>query len=143
MEGILRTNLGEALLAQERLEAAERELSTALGLAREGQDRAREGQALRYLGALHASRGQESLAMAHLDEALKIGSLLDDLLLVSEVLSDRGSLHRERGRFDDATTDWARAAAGFRALGAHRDAERVAELLASLPGTASVTESPS
>lgn len=74
------------------------------------------------------------MARAHLDEALKIGSLLDDLLLVSEVLADRGALHRDRGRVGDALKDWSRAVEGFTTLGAHRDVHRVTTLLESLPG---------
>jgi tetratricopeptide (TPR) repeat protein len=125
LEGVLRANYGECLLATERWDDAAAELTFALGVAREGEDRAREGQAMKLLGVLEGARGRLHRARILLGEALSIGRELDDRLLVAETLTERGALLCRHGRAKEALRDWDDAEERFAALEARRDAERV------------------
>jgi len=125
IEGVLRSNLAESLIAMGRNEEANRSLEIALEIAREGDDRAREGEALKLLGVVERERLDHRLAGAHLNAALRIARDTSNPLLAAEVLRERGELRLRERQLAEAEADWEEARRGFRALGATLDADRL------------------
>jgi tetratricopeptide (TPR) repeat protein len=124
MQGVLRANYAECLIAMQRWDEAARELRFALGTAREGDDGAREGEALKLLGVLTREQGNLDESERHMQSALEIGLRVEDPLLVAEVFRERGELRRIQGRPEQAILDWGNARDGFRSLHATLDADQ-------------------
>jgi tetratricopeptide (TPR) repeat protein len=123
MEGVLRANYSESLIALGRWDDAAEQSSAALDIAKAGDDVARIGEALKFRGVLERERGEVLAAKDTLDEALRIGRDVADPLLVAEVLRERGELHRRAGDAEAALQDWEAARRGFRELHAALDAD--------------------
>jgi tetratricopeptide (TPR) repeat protein len=123
MEGVLRANYAEALIALRRWEESAEHLTAALAIAREGDEIARIGEALKFYGVLERERGNPDVAAKHLDEALTIARDAMDPLLVAEVLRERGELRRRLDDREGALEDWELARRGFKELHATLDAD--------------------
>jgi serine/threonine-protein kinase len=132
MEGVLRANYSESLIALKRWDDAETQLDEALRIARSGDDTARVGEALKFYGILERERGDLEAAGARLEQALQIGRDVGDPLLVAESLRERGELRRRRGMADDALADWELARRGFKELHATLDADGLAARIEAL-----------
>jgi len=132
MEGVLRANYGESLIALHRWDEGMVELDAALRIAREGDDAARVGEALKLQGVLARERGDLDTARSRFEEALEIARMVEDPLLVAESLRERGELRRLRGEEDDALGDWELARRGFRDLHANLDADQLTARIESL-----------
>jgi tetratricopeptide (TPR) repeat protein len=122
MEGVLRTNYAESLIALKRWDHAAEQLDEALSIARAGDDAARVGNALKFRGVLERERGDLQTASTLLDAALSIGEDVADPLLVAESLRERGELRNLMGLVDQALDDWEAARRGFKVLHATLDA---------------------
>ena len=92
-------------------------MSIALEVARDGEDHAREGEALKFSGILERERHDLAAASERLEGALEIGQRVEDPLLVAETLRERGQLRLTQDRRDLALSDWEEALEGFLALG--------------------------
>ncbi|MGE0158163.1 MAG: tetratricopeptide repeat protein [Gemmatimonadales bacterium] len=125
MEGVLRANYSESLIALKRWDVAATQLDQALAIARAGDDRARVGEALKFRGVLERERGEIDIAGALLDAALAIGEDVSDPLLIAESLRERGELRRRKGMVDEALDDWEAARRGFKDLHATLDANNL------------------
>jgi tetratricopeptide (TPR) repeat protein len=123
MEGVLRANYSESLIALRRWDEAAAQLDEALAIARAGDDRARVGEALKLRGVLERERGDLDSAASLLDAAVSIGQDISDPLLVAESLRERGELRRRQGMTSEALDDWEAARRGFRELHAMLDAD--------------------
>jgi tetratricopeptide (TPR) repeat protein len=133
MEGVLRANYSESLIALRRWEEAAEQLSVALSIARAGDEIARVGEALKFLGILERERGEDLRAAArYFDEALTIAHDAADPLLVAEVLRERGELRHRGGYFENALDDWEAARRGFRELHATLDADHLTARMEAL-----------
>jgi G-protein signaling modulator 2 len=132
MEGVLRANYAESLIAMRRWDEGAAELDVALRIAQDGDDAAREGEALKFWGILERERGDLDAAAARLDDALEIGRAVEDPLLVAEVLRERGELLRRWDLYDDALEAWEMARRGFRELHATLDADDLTARIESL-----------
>ncbi len=125
MEGVLRANYAESLIALKRWDEAAKQLDQSLAIARAGDDMARVGEALKFRGVLERERGELETAASLLDAALSIGEDVADPLLVAESLRERGELRRRKGMSDEALDDWEAARRGFRELHASLDADNL------------------
>jgi Tfp pilus assembly protein PilF len=125
MEGVLRANYSESLVALKRWDEAAAQLDQALAIARAGDDLARVGEALKFRGVLERERGEIDTAASLLDAALAIGEDVSDPLLVAESLRERGELRRRKGMVDEALDDWEAARRGFKELHAALDADNL------------------
>ncbi len=132
MEGVLRANYSESLVALGRWDEAAEQLEVALRIAKDGDDAARIGEALKFRGVLERERGDLEAAEATLDEAVTIGRDVADPLLVAEALRERGELRRRAGRTDAALEDWEAARRGFRELHATLDADGLSARMEAL-----------
>ena len=132
MEGILLTNYSESLLQMERWDAAEESLAEALRIARGGDDPARAGEALKFLGVLKRERGQAAAASQSFEDALLIARMGSNPLLVAEVLRERAELRRCEGDQAGALSDLREALPEFEALDATLDADDTRTQLAAL-----------
>jgi tetratricopeptide (TPR) repeat protein len=125
MEGVLRANYAESLIALKRWDEAAKQLDRALAIARAGDDLARVGEALKFRGVLERERGELDTAAALLDAALSIGEDMSDPLLLAESRRERGELRRRKGMMDEALDDWEAARRGFKELHATLDANNL------------------
>ena len=141
MEGILLTNHAESLIALQRWDEADRNLTTALAIGREGDDPARAGEALKYLGILERERGRADMATRHLNDAHMIARTVGNPLLAAEVLRERGELLSREGNPVAAVNDWRQALHGFERLDATLDADDLRTRLAVLVQTPRVPDS--
>jgi tetratricopeptide (TPR) repeat protein len=132
MEGVLRANYAEALIALGRWDEGAVELDAALRIAREGDDRAREGEAHKLVGILERERSRFGASDAAFGESLALARDVEDPLLVAEVLRERGELRRRQERQDEALEDWETARRGFRELNATLDADGLTARIESL-----------
>lgn len=132
MEGVLRANYAECLIVGRRWDEARRNLGIALGIARHGSDRTREGEALRHLAVLEREVGHLEMAEQHAEAALEIGHAVRDPLLLAECLRERGRIRFARGMTVAAEQDWAEAKDRFLGLHAKLDADRTEALIAAL-----------
>jgi tetratricopeptide (TPR) repeat protein len=132
MVGVLQANYAECLIAMRRWADADMALERALELARSGEDRAREAEALKLQGVLDRERGFPKAAGKHFSAALEIAHRIGDRLLAAEVLAERGDLHARLEWVDNAVADWSRAREGFLAQHAARDAERMSARIEAL-----------
>lgn len=123
MEGVLRANYSESLIALRRWEEAAEHLTAALSIAREGDEIARIGEALKYFGVLERERGNPDIAARHFDDAAAIARDAADPLLLAETLRERGELRARRGDREGALEDWEIARRGFKELHATLDAD--------------------
>jgi tetratricopeptide (TPR) repeat protein len=125
MEGVLRANYAESLIALKRWDESAAQLDSALAIARAGDDLARVGEALKFRGILERERGELESASSLLDAALAIGEDVSDPLLVAECRRERGELRRRKGMANEALDDWEVARRGFRELHAALDADNL------------------
>jgi tetratricopeptide (TPR) repeat protein len=125
MEGVLRANYAESLIALKRWDESAAQLDSALAIARAGDDVARVGEALKFRGILERERGELDSASSLLDAALAIGEDVSDPLLVAECRRERGELRRRKGMSNEALDDWEVARRGFRELHATLDADNL------------------
>jgi tetratricopeptide (TPR) repeat protein len=132
MEGVLQANYAECLIAMKKWDDAAAALDLALAIAEEGEDQARAGEARKFFGVLEREQGRLEAAEEYLEQALEIGRLVDDPLLVAEVMRERGELRQREGRREDAARDWVAARDGFVALNALLDADHMRARIASL-----------
>lgn len=132
MEGVLRANYAECLIVMERWEEAREQLAIALGIARHGSARTREGEALKHLATLERHLGHLEEAEIHVQSALDIAWAMNDPLLVAESLRERGRLRVLQGRPEEAAKDWLEAKARFASLNAILDADRTDGLIKTL-----------
>jgi tetratricopeptide (TPR) repeat protein len=100
-------------------------LAVALAIAREGEDQAREGEALKLFGVLAREGERHGEADAHFAAALLIARDMGEPLLAAEVLRERGELRVRQGHLEDAQNDWEEARRGFRSMEATLDADRM------------------
>lgn len=123
----LYANRAEPLLCTGELARAEVSLDRAGEIASETGDRELRPVIARFRAMIARERRQLRVAEQHLTDAL---SLAEELPLDrAEVLEELGRLRREQGRNEEAVAALREARDGFIALGAARDAERVAEIL--------------
>jgi tetratricopeptide (TPR) repeat protein len=132
LEGILLANLAEGLIATGRWEEASASLDAAFEIACEGEDLARAGQALKFLGVLERERGRTPQALQRFQEALGVAESIQDTLLVGEILFARAELHHLSASDAEAVEDLMSALSAFGTAGAERDAALVRRRLAAL-----------
>ena len=109
LDGIAASLCAAALLVRARaswraghMEEARTWFAQALALARETDDRRREGSVLFYLGNLHREQGRMEEAWGHYEAALAIHRAVGDRRAEGIVLGNLGSLHQEQGRMEEA-----------------------------------------
>ena len=104
----------------------------ALDICRQTGDRLGEADAYRLLGRLFTLRKQWNTAACLFRDSLRLNEEFANPLDIAETHRDIGRMHAARGQTTDARTSYEAALAGFRKLGANKDAEVVEGLLASL-----------
>ncbi|MBW3533606.1 MAG: tetratricopeptide repeat protein [Gemmatimonadetes bacterium] len=130
MEAALLTNLAEGLIAEGRHEEAGRALVRARQIVDSGDDLLRKAEVRKFQGVLARERRGYEEADLLLGEALDMAREAEDVLVLSEIQREIGSLRLLRGRPDEARTAWQEALAGFQSIDATLDRQLVEQALA-------------
>jgi tetratricopeptide (TPR) repeat protein len=91
-----RINLCEAMIGNGKLSDAEVECMAALGIADWRGDRLRRAEGLRVLAVIARHRGQDTEALALLDEAFDLSDAGEDVLLSAQLHSEKAEIYRIR-----------------------------------------------
>jgi len=140
-QGVLELNRAELCVLSGRLDEAELSCMRALQIASQRGDTLRRAEALRALACVQRSRHEFAACHAALAEALTLSAGAEDQLLQAEIQRDMGDMHAASGAAGAAQGAWSQAIAGFRKMGATRDAaeleSRMLELMPARRSTGS------
>jgi tetratricopeptide (TPR) repeat protein len=123
-------NRAEPLIQVGELDAAEKVLDRAEGMAERIQNVRELAEAARFRALLARRRGDEAGALGHLGRSLLLSTRAGLRLERAEALEQVALLHHDAGRVDDAHAHLAEACSEYFAAGATRDCGRCRELLA-------------
>ena len=133
-QGVIELNRAELCVVSGRLDEAELCCMRALQIASQRGDTLRRAEALRALACVQRNRREFAACHAALAEALSLSTGAEDQLLQAEIQRDMGDMHAASGAVGAAHGAWSQAIAGFRRMGAVRDAvELESRMMEQLP----------